>query len=127
MAQLFSLGHIHTTNIMKLTLILLASLLVSLCPSFADDIPAGMMNLENVPASEVLTIYKQMSGLELVVDSRAKRVTSPVTFKTTTPLKKEEAMKLIQSSLLKQAGIVITPLDDKHASVTFNDALPITR
>ena len=127
MAQLFSLGHIHTTNIMKLTLILLASLLVSLCPSFADDIPAGMMNLENVPASEVLTIYKQMSGLELVVDSRAKRVTSPVTFKTTTPLKKEEAMKLIQSSLLKQAGIVITPLDDKQASVTFNDALPITR
>jgi type II secretory pathway component GspD/PulD (secretin) len=121
------LGHIHTTKIMKLTYILLASLLMSLCPSFADDIPLGTMNLENVPASEVLTIYKQMSGLELVVDSRAKHVTSPVTFKTTTPLKKEDALKLIQSALLKQAGIVITPLDDKRASVTFNDALPITR
>jgi type II secretory pathway component GspD/PulD (secretin) len=112
---------------MKLTLILLASLLVSLCPSFADDIPSGMMNLENVSASEVVTLYKQMSGLELVVDSRAKRVTSPVTFKTTKPLTKAEALKLIQSALLKQAGIVITPLDDKQASVTFNDALPITR
>ena len=112
---------------MKLTLILLASLLVSLCPSFADDIPAGSMNLENVPASEVLSIYKQMSGLEFVVDSRAKLVTSQVTFRTTTPLKKEEALKLIQSALLKQAGIVITPLDDKRVSVTYNDALPISR
>ena len=127
MAQLFSLGHIHTTNIMKLTLILLASLLVSLSPSFADDAPSGVMNFENVSASEVLTIYKKMSGLELVVDSRAKHVTSPVTFKTTTPLTKAEALKLIQTTLLKQAGIVITLLDDKQASVTFNDALPITR
>ena len=112
---------------MKRTFILLASLLVTLCSSFADDIPLGTMNLENVPTSEVLTIYKQMSGLELVVDSRAKHVTSPVTFKTTTPLKKEDALKLIQSALLKQAGIVIMPLDDKRASVTFNDALLITR
>ena len=68
-----------------------------------------------------------MSGLEFVVDSHAKRVTSPVTFKTITPLKKEDALKLIQSALLKQAGIVITPLDDKRVSVTFNDALPIAR
>ncbi len=85
------------------------------------------MNFEHVPASEVLTIYKQMSGLEFVVDSHVKRVTSPVTFKTTTPLAKTEALKLIQTALLTQAGIVITPLDDKRVSVTFNDALPIAQ
>lgn len=109
---------------MKLTLILLSSLLVTLCSSFAEDLPAGTMVFNNVSASEALSIYKQMSGLELVVDSRAKLVTSQVTFMTTTPLKKEDALKLIQSALLKQAGIVITSLDDKRASVTYNDALP---
>jgi hypothetical protein len=112
---------------MKLTLILLASLLVSLCPSFAADTPSGVIDFENVPASEVLTIYKKLSGHELVVDSRAKLVNSTVTLKTTSPLKKEDAIKLIQSSLLKQAGIVITLLDDNQASVTFNDALPVNR
>ena len=111
---------------MKNTLILLASLLVSLCPSFAADTPSGVMNFKNVPASEVLTIYKKMSGLEFVIDSHVKQVTSPVTLKTT-PLTKAEALKLIQTALLTQAGIVIMPLDDKRVSVTFNDALPITR
>jgi type II secretory pathway component GspD/PulD (secretin) len=112
---------------MKLTLILLASLLVSLWPSFAADTPSGVMNFKNVPASEVPTTYKKMSGLEFIVDSHVKRVTSPVTLKTTTPLTKGEALKLIQTALLTQAGIVITPLDDKRVSVTFNDALSITR
>jgi hypothetical protein len=111
---------------MKLALILLAGLLVSVCPSFATDTSSGMMDVKNVPTADILTIYQKMSGLELVVDSRVKRVLSPVTFKTTTPLSKEESLKLIQSALLKQAGIVITRLDDKRASVTFNDALPIT-
>ena len=90
---------------MKRTFILLASLLVTFCSSFADDIPLGTMNLENVPAPEVLTIYKQMSGLELVVDSRAKHVTSPVTFKTTTPLKKEDALKLIRVHCLSRLAL----------------------
>jgi hypothetical protein len=112
---------------MKNTFILLASLLVMLCPAFADDIPAGTMYFKNVSASDVLSTYKQLSGLELVVDSRAKLVTSEVTFMNTTPLKKEDALKLIQSALLKQAGIVITPLDGKRASVTYNDALPISK
>ena len=108
-----------------LILILLASLLTAPWAALADDIPAGTLNLQNVAASDVLNMYKQLSGLELVVDSRARKVTTEVTFRTTTPLKREEALKLIQGALLKQAGIVVTPLDDKRVSVTYNDALPI--
>ena len=36
-------------------------------------------------------------------------------------------MKLIEKAMLEQAGIVITHLDDKRASVTCNDALPIPK
>lgn len=32
----------------------------------------------------------------------------------------------MEDALIKQAGIVITHLDDKSVSVTYNDALPIT-
>jgi hypothetical protein len=40
---------------------------------------------------------------------------------------KSELMKSIERDLIEQAGIVITRLDDKRASVTYNDALPITQ
>ena len=39
---------------------------------------------------------------------------------------KEEGARLIEQALLHRAGIVIARLDKKRASVTYNDALPIT-
>jgi hypothetical protein len=36
-----------------------------------------------------------------------------------------EALKFMEKTLLEQAGIVITHLDNKQLSVTYNDALPI--
>jgi len=38
---------------------------------------------------------------------------------------KAEALKLMEKALIEQGGVVITRLDDKRASVTYNDALPI--
>ena len=131
MAQLFSLGHIRTTEIMKRIFILLASLLVTLCSSSADDTKAvsAVMDFEKLSASQVLPIYEKMSGLEFFFDSRAKAVSSPITLRIfgSPPPPKEEVLKQMRDALLKQAGIVITRLDDKRESVTFNDALPITR
>jgi AICAR transformylase/IMP cyclohydrolase PurH len=66
-----------------------------------------------------------MSGLEFVIDSRVKTVSSPITLRIVGLRTKEEVMKLMREALVKQAGIVITQLDDKRESVTFNDALPI--
>jgi type II secretory pathway component GspD/PulD (secretin) len=112
---------------MKSTLLLLiASVLCLSHPIHADEVK-GMINFKNVPVAQILPIYKSLSGLELVVDSRAKRVSSPVTVAATSPLSKAEAERLIEKALLDQAAIVITRLDDKRASVTYNDALTTTR
>jgi hypothetical protein len=110
-------------------MLFLASLLVTLCSASGDDSSpiTGAIEFQNVPTPNVLSDYGQMSGLKLVVDSRAKTVTSLISFTNMTMLTKNETLTLIQNALITQAGIVITRLDDKRASVTFNDALPIIR
>ena len=109
---------------------LLASLLVTLNLSSADETKAvtGVIDLEQVSVSRVLPIYEKVSGLELVIDSRVKTLSFPINLKITGALPpKEEVLKRMREALLKQAGIVITRLDDKRESVTFNDALPINK
>jgi type II secretory pathway component GspD/PulD (secretin) len=105
-------------------LLILASLLVTLGSSFADDATNITLDWKNVDVSQALSIYQKMSGLELVIDSPA-RVGTPITIQTSVSMSKAETMKLVEKSLVTQAGIVITRLDDKRASVTFNDALTI--
>ena len=107
----------------KFTLFL-ASLLVTFC-AYSADYPDSKIDLTNADLSQVLRIYKGVSGLDLIIDSRAK-IECHITLVSAT-LKKDELLKLIESTLVTQARIVITRLDDKRASVTFNDALPITR
>ena len=112
--------------------LLVASLLLVLCSSSADDTKAvsAVIEINGMPASEVLKlIYPKLCGHELIVDSRAKAVSSPITVHASSapPPTKEEVVKRFREAFLKQAGIVITPLDDKRESVTYNDALPITK
>lgn len=114
-------------NDMKTTLLLLiASVLCLSHPVHAGEVK-GMISFKNVPVTQILPIYKSLSGLELVIDSRVKRVSSLVTVAASNPLSKADAEKLIEKALLDQAAIVITRLDDKRASVTYNDALTTTR
>jgi hypothetical protein len=105
---------------------LLASLFVMIT-AFSSDVGKSMLDIKNADPSQVLRIYKGVSGLELIIDSRAKTVAATITLSSLVPMTKEESLKLMESALVKQAGIVITRLDDKRASVTYNDALPITR
>jgi type II secretory pathway component GspD/PulD (secretin) len=102
-----------------------ACLLVTSLPVFAGDIN-GTINFKNVDVSAILSIYQKMSGLELIIDSRAKTVSANINLQAQVSTR-AEGMKDIETALIAQAGIVITHLDDKRASVTFNDALPITR
>lgn len=95
---------------------------MTLCPARAA-VPDGIIDFKGVPAPFVLAMYKKMCGLELVIDSRAKQLQSPITLHVDSPITKSDLMKLVEKTLIEQAGIVITKLDDKRISVTFNDAL----
>lgn len=110
----------------QILLPIVASLYLCVC-SRAADYPAGSVNLKNATAQQVLPIYKAMSGLELLTDSRIKTVHISITLVSPKVNSKAELVKLIETALREQSGIIITQLDDKTASVTYNDALPIQK
>jgi type II secretory pathway component GspD/PulD (secretin) len=101
-----------------------ASFFLCACALAADE-QKVTLGLKGAEVQQVLPIYKAMSGLDLVVDSRVKTVLWPVTLQSSEALPKAEATKLIEKALLEQAGVVITHLDGRRASVTHNDALAI--
>jgi len=90
-----------------------------------DQGPLEEINFQGVPPEQVLEIYHQCTGLELITDSRVHMLRTTVTIQDAN-LPVPQLSKLMEQALREQAGIVITPLDNKHASVTFNDALPRT-
>jgi type II secretory pathway component GspD/PulD (secretin) len=110
---------------MRLILLLsFLSLFVGLHP-FAAEEPKGRLNIKDFDVQHVLPFYKDISGLELVIDSRVKTVRSSVTLQISEPLPKAQAVTLLEKALLEQAGVVITRLEGERASVTYNDALPL--
>ena len=46
-----------------------------------------------------------------------------ITFHSYSGISKADALKFIEKALVEQAAVVVTQLDDKRVSVTFNDAL----
>ena len=81
------------------------------------------INFVNVQPNEVLDIYKAATKQELVIASDVRRATHGITLQFSgSP---EAVPVLIEQALLKQTGIVITRLDDKRASVTYNDKLEL--
>jgi type II secretory pathway component GspD/PulD (secretin) len=97
---------------------------VALLASAADE-SIGSLDFKSAGVDQVLPLYKSMSGLELFIDSRVKQVGFTINLRSSAPLTKAQAVKQIEKALLEQARVVITRLDDKRASVTYNDALPI--
>ena len=102
-----------------------ATLFLCACALAADE-PKFKLDFKNAEVRQALLLYKAMSGLDLVGDSRVKTVRFPGTLQSPAPLDEAEATKLIEKALVEQAGVVITRLDGQRASVTYNDALPIT-
>jgi hypothetical protein len=108
----------------RILLPLFTTLLLSLCAVSANE-PKRTVSFINTPAQKILMIYHQLSGLELVESSDVKKLSAVITIRTAQAVSKGEMIKLIENALLMQAGVVITHLDEKRASVTYNDALPI--
>lgn len=89
-----------------------------------EEVAGENINFVNVPVSRVLDIYKTIARMELVVATNV-RDTHGITVRTEKPMTKDAAAKLIEEALLKQAGVVITRLDSKRTSVTYNDKLEL--
>lgn len=87
--------------------------------------PKASLNFINVDPGQVLVLYSHISGLTLIKDSRVRQIHRPIQIRAD-GVSNSEAMKLMEDALIKQAGIVITHLDDKSVSVTYNDGLPIS-
>lgn len=89
-----------------------------------DKVPGLNLKLDGVPVSIVLNIYKDITKTELVLASDVRDLHG-ITIRTEKPVTKDEAAKMIDQALLNQAGIVITHLDSKRTSVTYNDKLEL--
>ena len=79
------------------------------------------------PASRMLESFRELSGLELTIASNVTNASRlPITMEVSQGkrLESAEAVRLMEREMREQAGIIITRLDDKRASVTYNDALP---
>jgi hypothetical protein len=83
------------------------------------------LNLENASVGEILKLYKGEARCELVVASDVLRARQVITLHAAEDVSSNVAMQMIEQALLKQAGIVITRLDAKRVSVTYNDQLEL--
>lgn len=83
-----------------------------------------MVNIDTDEPASVLPLYRQLSGLQPVLSAQVQELRFRIQIKSEGGLSKTDAAKLLETSLLAQAGIVITPLDAHRASVTWNGQLP---
>jgi hypothetical protein len=86
----------------------------------------GRIDFTNAKVLQVLQINRACVGVELVTDSRVGTLSNHIALQAKADTAAQVA-KLLEKALLEQAGVVITRLDDKRVSVTYNDALPITQ
>lgn len=116
---------VHMKNYAIIVLVLSLGGFASTPSADADTLPAGTLNFRNATIPTVLDVYGLLVDKELITDSRAGKVATPITLKNERPLSREQAVMLIEDALFEQAAILITPLGTNKASVTYNDALPI--
>lgn len=111
---------------------MISLMLTGLARAFAADspgeevFPAGLVNFRETAPYQVLQYYEVLSEKELVMSSHVDNVRAKISLRAEVPLTKSQMVARTEKALREQAGIIITPLDDKRVSVTYNDALPIT-
>ena len=82
----------------------------------------GSINFVNVPVDDVLHTYEALAKSELIIASNVRLANHHITLRAG-GVSSEVIQRMIEQALLKQAGIVVTRLDDKRVSVTYNDKL----
>ena len=81
----------------------------------------------NVPGgspSEFIELYAKLSGKQPVIASNVDISGSPLRL-IRRNMDKNEALQFIREELLKQARLILSDIDGKTFSVTFNDRLPM--
>ena len=113
-------------NLVITTVILtfLISLTVNAAPQ-EETFPPGFINFVATPVGDALRNYKDFTSQELVIASNVKHVPGGITLKTERAMTKSEATKLLEQAFLEQAAVIVTRLDEKRVSVTYNDVLKI--
>jgi hypothetical protein len=84
---------------------------------------AGSLKFKNVPVSSVLQVYEKLIDKKLVIEPGATFLAKPINLQTAI-VEKKEALKLIESALLKQANVVVAPSDEKSVSVKLAKSKP---
>lgn len=102
----------------KFTSLLLAML--SLVHVHAEEIEIA---LDRMPLAQVLSLYQEVTSDPLVIAAQVRAMKREITTPPTTVQSEEAQAKLIREALLKQAGVVVSKLEDGRVSVTYNDAL----
>ena len=82
------------------------------------------INFVGVPVDKVLDTYKASAKCELIIASNVRLANHSITLHAVA-IPPEDVRQMIEQALLKQAGIVITRLDDNRVSVTYNDKLKL--
>ncbi len=106
----------------------LLALLVAVSVSWAAAPPAGTrspraISVKSVSVTRVLSLYRDLTGETLVVASNVARAPNTITVQTEGELAKDVLAGVLRQALLEQAAVIITPLDEHRASVTYNDRL----
>ena len=100
---------------------------LSISQLIAAGVPSGgALEITEAPVNVLLDIYTHVSGLDLVTASNVTQMSSKVVVlpeRHGQDWSRGKLLSVIEKALLDQRGIVITRLDDKRASVTYNDAL----
>jgi hypothetical protein len=79
------------------------------------------LRMQKGSVSQALSFYSSLSGMELTIAPEATNHSKTITLDIDSPLPKKEAAEKIATALREQTGVLITPVDDKHASVTRPD------
>lgn len=102
----------------KFTSLLLTML--SLVHVHAEEIEIA---LDRMPLTQVLSLYQEVTSDSLVIATQVRAMKRDITIPPTTVQSEEAQAKLIRAALLKQAGVVVSKLEDGRVSVTYNDVL----
>jgi hypothetical protein len=124
-----SLDRWHHYTVMKITpflaIIVCLSILAGNSASSQDTNKiTGTIDFVNVPVDRVLDVYKHYAKSQLVIANDVRLAAHNITLHAT-GVSPEVVRQMIEQALLKQAGIVITRLDDGRVSVTYNDQLEL--
>ena len=95
-------------------------------PTTADTDRRVTVLFTGAEISQVLSIYREIAGVELLVfrDTRPRRPS--ITIGPTEPILIPEAIRLIETALREQGGVLLKRRDDGRVVVTYDDASRVT-